>query len=594
MSQRLSSAAFLCPHCGMTYPLVPALIGRPVRCRQCKNAFQVDSQGKVAPLVVHRPEGCEPPSGLHQALEEPSPPALPEHKPATRFHSKRPMATQVVMEHLRHKMSNVEPVPSKGQNDAAVSSGIFDHFVAPSDEKKEEPVVSTRFHQKKQRDPSGIAAAMRSSIIHVDRHTTDKRKAEKPPVEAPKESLRASRQTITCPHCGTYYPFVDTMPNEVQVCQECHGNFRVFDDTSTAPVIAHRPVQEAKPSSAKVSPAKEDAQAPAAPAQYKPGRTSRILRTRDLIADMSQGLKSLSQGIQTPPEAPQKNRKKTEEIKELLAAHSEKRESTVAQESKQSDLWPFVKWSAIAAMLLIAFWIFWRSFITTPVEKCFYTFSANVRGDSAHAAESIGEMLRRTWKTGAPVQPIIGIHTSTLEKSWTISGPVFQALRAKLTGYRLHRPSGYWVRMQEVETLENAWQQHLASGAAPESFRTTFKGLEGGLSGIEHQSIIRDIRTLSEDERTVRALQWIFSSDEPGSLLREEITQTGSDPESLEILPFHGKQGFLLMASGGTLTLPYQGTLLRVKGSQGAKDWKVFSLVACDKDGRVDPNLTLE
>jgi hypothetical protein len=203
-------------------------------------------------------------------------------------------------------------------------------------------------------------------------------------------------------------------------------------------------------------------------------------------------------------------------------------------------------------------------------------------------------MLRRTWKTGAPVQPIIGIHTSTLEKSWTISGPVFQALRAKLTGYRLHRPSGYWVRMQEVETLENAWQQHLASGAAPESFRTTFKGLEGGLSGIEHQSIIRDIRTLSEDERTVRALQWIFSSDEPGSLLREEITQTGSDPESLEILPFHGKQGFLLMASGGTLTLPYQGTLLRVKGSQGAKDWKVFSLVACDKDGRVDPNLTLE
>jgi hypothetical protein len=504
------------------------------------------------------------------------------------------MATQVVMEHLRHKMSNVEPVPSKGQNDAAVSSGIFDHFVAPSDEKKEEPVVSTRFHQKKQRDPSGIAAAMRSSIIHVDRHTTDKRKAEKPPVEAPKESLRASRQTITCPHCGTYYPFVDTMPNEVQVCQECHGNFRVFDDTSTAPVIAHRPVQEAKPSSAKVSPAKEDAQAPAAPAQYKPGRTSRILRTRDLIADMSQGLKSLSQGIQTPPEAPQKNRKKTEEIKELLAAHSEKRESTVAQESKQSDLWPFVKWSAIAAMLLIAFWIFWRSFITTPVEKCFYTFSANVRGDSAHAAESIGEMLRRTWKTGAPVQPIIGIHTSTLEKSWTISGPVFQALRAKLTGYRLHRPSGYWVRMQEVETLENAWQQHLASGAAPESFRTTFKGLEGGLSGIEHQSIIRDIRTLSEDERTVRALQWIFSSDEPGSLLREEITQTGSDPESLEILPFHGKQGFLLMASGGTLTLPYQGTLLRVKGSQGAKDWKVFSLVACDKDGRVDPNLTLE
>lgn len=597
MSQRLSSAAFLCPHCGMTYPLVPALIGRPVRCRQCKNAFQVDPQGKVAPLVVHRPEGSEPPSGLQRALEETPPSGQAEHKPSTRFHSKRPMATQVVMEQLRHKMSEAEPLPAEDIGNAAESSGVFDQFVAPSAEKIEKPVLSTRFQQKKQRDSSGIAAAMRSSIIHVDRHTTDKRKAEKEREKAsrepPKEIPRTSRQTITCPHCGTYYPFVESMPDEVQVCQECNGNFRVFDDTSTAPVIVHRPVQEGKPTSAKVAP-KETPQAPAVPAQYKPGRTSRILRTRDLIADMSQGLKSLSKGIQTPPDAPQKNRKKTEDIQELLAAHSDKRETKVTKESQQSDLWPLVKWSAIAALLLIAFWITWRCCITTPVEKCFYAFGANTRSDSAHAAESIGNMLRRSWRTAAPVQPIIGIHTATLGKPWTISGPAFQALRSKLLGYRLHRPSGYWIRIQEFEPLETAWQGHLASGAAPETFRNTLNAIEGGFNGIEHISIIRDIRALGEDERVVRALQWIFSSDESGSLLREEILQAGPAPEALEILPFHGDQGFLFMASGGTLPLPYQGTLLRVKGSQGTKDWKVFSLVACEKGGRIDPNLTLE
>lgn len=595
MNQRLSSAVFLCPHCGMTYPLVPALIGRPVRCRECKNAFQVDSQGKVAPLVIHRPEGSEPPSGLQRALEETPPPAQAEHKPATRFQSKHPMATQVVMEQLRHKISEVEPLPAEDHGTAAESSGIFDQFVPHSAENLENPVLSTRFRQKKQRDPNGIAAAMRSSIFHVDRHTTDKRKAEKekPSTEPSKEPFRTSRQTITCPHCGTYSPFVDTMPNEVQVCQECQGNFRVFDDTSTSPVIVHRPVQEVKPTSAKVAP-KDAIQAPAAPFQYKPGRTSRILRTRDLIADMSQGLKSLSKGIQTPPEAPQRNRKKTEDIQELLAAHSDKRETTVSKESQQSDLWPLVKWSAIAAMLLIAFWITWRCCVTTPVEKCFYAFQENVRSDSAHAAESIGNMLRRSWRTAAPVQPIIGIHTATLGKPWTISGPVFQALRSKLLGYRLHRPSGYWIRIQEFEPLETAWQQYLASGAPPETFRNTLHTVEGGFNGIEHLSIIREIRALGEDERIVRALQWIFSSDEPGSLLREEILQAGPAPEALEILPFHGDQGFLFMASGGTLSLPYQGTLLRVKGSQGTKDWKVFSLVACEKDGRIDPNLTLE
>jgi hypothetical protein len=161
-------------------------------------------------------------------------------------------------------------------------------------------------------------------------------------------------------------------------------------------------------------------------------------------------------------------------------------------------------------------------------------------------------------------------------------------------GCRLHRPSGFWVRIQEFEPLEAAWQQHLASGASPESFRKVFAAVEGGLSGIEHLAIIREIRTRGEDERIVRALQWIFSNDEPGSLLREEILQPGPAPERLEILPFHGDEGFLLMASGGTMARPYQGTLLRVIRPEGSKPWKVFSLVACEKDGHVDPNLSLE
>lgn len=57
------AATFPCPWCGMSYPLKPVLIGKPVRCKGCRNAFVLQ------------------PEGIARKVEDP-PPAAPAPAPA--------------------------------------------------------------------------------------------------------------------------------------------------------------------------------------------------------------------------------------------------------------------------------------------------------------------------------------------------------------------------------------------------------------------------------------------------------------------------------------------------------------------------------
>jgi hypothetical protein len=87
------ATTFPCPHCRATYPLKPVLVGRPVRCTQCRQAFQLGADGIALPVnatlvatsrVPTRSSatiGQRPPAAAaakpSPALERPADPASP-------------------------------------------------------------------------------------------------------------------------------------------------------------------------------------------------------------------------------------------------------------------------------------------------------------------------------------------------------------------------------------------------------------------------------------------------------------------------------------------------------------------------------------
>src|SRR4051812_22101468 len=78
------SATFKCPHCGMSYPVKPVLIGRTVRCTSCKLAFRLREDGiadKVEAEVPPAPPKAPPP--LPVVRPPPPPPPPPTTHPET-------------------------------------------------------------------------------------------------------------------------------------------------------------------------------------------------------------------------------------------------------------------------------------------------------------------------------------------------------------------------------------------------------------------------------------------------------------------------------------------------------------------------------
>lgn len=68
-------ATFTCPHCGASYPVKPVLVGKPVRCTSCRQAFILGADGIALPVP--------PPAGAGAGASSPPPPrSAPPPAPA--------------------------------------------------------------------------------------------------------------------------------------------------------------------------------------------------------------------------------------------------------------------------------------------------------------------------------------------------------------------------------------------------------------------------------------------------------------------------------------------------------------------------------
>jgi len=84
------TGSFPCPHCEAMYPVKPVLVGRPVRCTQCKNVFRLREDG-IADKVGGGDEEAEGAGAAVQA--PPGQPSAAERAAAARVGSGPPSAS---------------------------------------------------------------------------------------------------------------------------------------------------------------------------------------------------------------------------------------------------------------------------------------------------------------------------------------------------------------------------------------------------------------------------------------------------------------------------------------------------------------------
>ncbi len=605
--------SFPCPHCATVYPLQPQLVGRPIRCRQCKAVFQVDAQGTAVPVITNRPATSRhrAPNDDRAAAEAPAPSDTSSNAGhSTRFVHHRQQSgrggrlAQTMRRSLRSGRfeagseadaetggSDRSAAPSPAESGATNSgTGVFDD--APALDAREAPQKrdrssSTIFALRRKERRKGPAPDIRAALAEAataesadaSGHPPSTRPQAGPP---PTADRSGPTRTTVCPHCRATYPFSRKLIDQVIRCRECRGVFRVFENGLAEPVITNRPSSRESSSREEKSELflaePDDTSSMATPAVgYNRKRRSRIMRTKDLIQAMSKDLESLQDEIPAEPIPPQRSprppSRAASDLDDLLAAQ---RKRVVLTDEGRKRL-RTLRQVGVLGMLVVALVAWWlASFVLISEERqALYDLVAGASADQAHAVESIRAIRRRAWRSGATVQPVVTCPRADFGRSWFCDlsslAPVFERLR----GHLYHRGIGQWFTVEDYEPVTRLWREHLSAYRPAEQFPAVLA--EAGLTGLDHATLYTRVQAAGLPKEAREVLQGILADPGVGSILHRFAT-TGL-PERMEGLTFYGQDGSVILSSGGVLRdQHYRGLLLRFHrdGEPGA--WKVFEL----------------
>jgi len=630
-----------CPHCETSYPFVDKLVGRPVRCRKCGGVFKVDPHAKAWPVIANQPPPEPRSGAHHRAVTQeddgPQQRTAVDSGKATRRHpregstrfrrdvgSKGRWSTSRIMNSMRRSLlasSDEHPVPrdlrgeggdgtgSTGSGsaeddedltaavDAAVAdyrerpevsslfkghtSGVFDDLVIEETSSRPTPGIgtspgsSTRFARRRpatgsrRRSSSSMVAAIRASTQAIRQHQSQRRKVE------PGRTTSAVRRAIAadlpsgciCPHCAAVIPLDADMVGTTRDCGTCGGSFRIFEDGSSAPAIANRPPTTRR----QVRETGKNTAGKSAPA------ASRIMRTKDLMAQMAGRMQNLEKEIVASGAAPAVAT--TTEGQEERERRT-RRTPTLTGEGEEAGR--LVR-RAVAVLVVVAVLVAGTVLLAPPPAPERVALRA-ATGDLTARDDEIREHLRtfrdRCWRSGAVVRPVIDCDRAEL-------GPGFSGGLAELApvieltrGRYLHRPSGLWVPAAEYERIAGRWERTDPFTTTPEGFRRRL--VAESVEVVADEAVRRTLAGCELPGRVRGVVAAIFADTPPGSVYRRLFAT--DPPEALEGRSFHGERGILLLPVGDAVRRDYRGLLVRFEDGDRWTEWRIFALAAADDD----------
>ncbi|TVR47760.1 MAG: hypothetical protein EA402_01000 [Planctomycetota bacterium] len=478
-----------CPHCTTAYPLVAQLIDRPVRCRQCRQAFRVDAQGVVQAIIVNRPASSRPAPKPQDLEEEDSAEPLLglsaraqstalERRPSSLIAKGQPGQTprrksSHILAALRPQSMDMGIQSALQQRNDSVAAPAVADYHQPDPIAPEQRQVSRRISRKPQRrSTETIMHAVRRGLLDEqpsslsveaeDRGDESTKRipalasvANKPSNFTADPSLQVplAGPQVACPHCAECYPYRDNLLDRPIRCRSCQGVFRVFADGSAVPVIVNRP---------------PPATAPAAPHSPAPPRrqNTRLIRNRDLVQSLSHQLAGFAQEAAAAPAPSAQARRPTPQRPDAVWGTVYAGDGASA--ARQRRLWAV----ALVGIGLVMVALLWGIGSTPPHQRVIRDWNGPVPQPGIQAR--IDHLRAQAWPSQAVVQPIIGMRQARWEPAQRLVLPSLHSIQSLLAGHRYLSEWNLWLPHEKEADAQAAidhWRLHAQPGPRREDLR---------------------------------------------------------------------------------------------------------------------------
>lgn len=604
-----------CPHCGTAYPLVAQIMGRPVRCRQCRHVFLVDDQGQVRPVITNRlpKESPETDNGDQQAFApaaaqatagddalDVSPALQRKPRPATqriqaldvKNQQQAQRSTSRIMASAGPRSLDPRIQQAAGQQKTATQESAQDASRIYRADEQVLDVPSTSLEKKRTRpsqvfrkrnSTEAILGAMRAGMLAKKSASSESKRlgGMSPSIAAAVQSQAApaeddvgdestntalaaipqsrSDPVVHCPHCGETYPFNESLLNRAVRCRRCHGVFRVFADHSSEPVIANRAV-----------PPRHNLDDKAIKKPYVARSHTQVVRNQELVSAMSRSMADAMQQAAarsapttaTPRSAAQASPKHI--IPTISNDRAEQRRAT----------WMWLSTLVVVAVLITGLGLV--MFQATPQEQALRAFNATDTGERM-PQQRIATMRERAWKSTAAVQPILGLRRADIAATRRYILPDLSQLRSLLASMQPLADYPLWVSTEDYEQAQELLQPNSSTGTD-----SPVQAVEALLQ--EHFEVVSmdHLQAMIDALPTHNEVRMVLSSllADPHSPAAMAVLQ--QPPDFFELARFRGDNGRLLLANGDLRRSSYQGLLLRALGDADIWDgtWRVFTLRA--------------
>lgn len=236
--------------------------------------------------------------------------------------------------------------------------------------------------------------------------------------------------------------------------------------------------------------------------------------------------------------------------------------------------------SLAAVVVLAVAW--WLLFTASPQRAGLNAFTAEVDPARIRAGERVQAIQSRAWLVGLPpaqvgVPPLIDVRDARIRSSRAIKLDSAKDIIVSLKGLVPVEPGPVWVPPERLAAIEDVRRPD----QKPEAFIAAV--LKKEKKAISHPAVIEGLMKtgMTEDDAKVIDLFLRGRTDADGKNSIASRWMEGDLPSSVEVAPFFGMRGTMLLSRGQsfkTAEVEYDGRLVRLNGPGWPEEWKVLTI----------------
>ncbi len=386
--------------------------------------------------------------------------------------------------------------------------------------------------------------------------------------------------SFTCPHCGARYPIQPVLIGRAVRCRSCKQAFCLRADGVAEAV----PAPAASAPAAKTPPSSDEPD-PTPPASSKssdriatkrPGPDREALR-RSLSSSLSQAAaEALNASSVRKQETDRHKRPKTSPFGAQRDGTKEIGPAVLTGqgEDEARSLHHWLIGLAVGGVLVVVIMLALTG--ENAQTKALRSYNAAAAGERTVEARIHG-LRSRMWLYDTDQPAIANMQNATIQAVQRHDlRPIGQVLNDSIRNHAYLADLGLWLHEDHRLRAEGM-------SGAPSQRRQLID--DAGIPTLTRERLLSQLRAAGDNDVVISIIDRLLHgrTDPDGGNFFREMFSSGNIPEFLEIAPFKGRDGLLLMPHG-SMHINYQGRLMRLPGWRGRRhnkslaDWHVLDV----------------